>query len=107
MNLPLWRCHKEVHAAKILRVVEHRPEPGDSCVGACLFLEDPDAPGAIDTERAVMVSPEWLHKHNPLSGGYFVEYEDGYRSYSPASAFEKGYTRVYVYRGPAAGRGRG
>jgi hypothetical protein len=27
-------------------------------------------------------------------GGYYVVYEDGYKSFSPASAFENGYTRL-------------
>ncbi|MCK9988658.1 MAG: hypothetical protein AzoDbin1_05130 [Azoarcus sp.] len=27
-------------------------------------------------------------------GGYYVVYEDGYKSFSPAIAFESGYTRI-------------
>jgi hypothetical protein len=27
-------------------------------------------------------------------GGYFVVYDDGYTSYSPAAAFESGYSRI-------------
>lgn len=27
-------------------------------------------------------------------GGYYVVYEDGYESWSPAEAFEKGYTLI-------------
>jgi hypothetical protein len=30
----------------------------------------------------------------PLPGDYLVIYEDGYRSISPAKAFEDGYTRI-------------
>ncbi|EPJ3208563.1 hypothetical protein JGC44_21260 [Salmonella enterica subsp. enterica serovar Derby] len=29
--------------------------------------------------------------HQSEVGGYFVRYEDGYESYSPVEAFEKGY----------------
>ena len=33
-------------------------------------------------------------KHQPTVGGYYVVYKDGYKSFSPADAFESGYTRV-------------
>ncbi len=36
----------------------------------------------------------FLAKHNPEPGGYFVQYADGYKSFSPAQAFEEGYTRI-------------
>lgn len=76
-----YKCHKEVHADKIERIAgkygrEH---------GATLTL----ARGKV-----VEVSREYLDKHEPKTGGYYVVYEDGYSSYSPAEAFEKGYTRV-------------
>ncbi len=58
--------------------------------GALLF-EDP---GHHETTPIVNVSQEWLDKHKPEIGGYFVVYEDGYQSYSPAKAFEEGYTRL-------------
>lgn len=35
-----------------------------------------------------------MAKHKPVAGGYFVVYEDGYESFSPAKAFEEGYTRI-------------
>jgi len=44
--------------------------------------------------------PDWRLKqamdqeHNPQPGGYFVVYKDGYKSFSPAKAFEEGYTRI-------------
>lgn len=37
---------------------------------------------------------EYMQKHQPRAGGYFVVYKDGYESWSPAEAFEEGYTRV-------------
>lgn len=36
----------------------------------------------------------YVQKHAPKAGGYFVAYEDGYKSWSPAEAFESGYTRL-------------
>ena len=37
---------------------------------------------------------EYMHKHKPEVGGYYVVYEDGYKSFSPAKAFEDGYAAV-------------
>ena len=40
----------------------------------------------------VVCSAEWVFKYAPHVGGYFVRYKDGYESYSPAAAFEEGYS---------------
>ena len=40
------------------------------------------------------VGAEYVRKHNPQVGGYYVVHEDGYKSFSPADAFEGGYTRI-------------
>jgi hypothetical protein len=42
----------------------------------------------------VEVSLEYMRKHKPFAGGYYVRYADGYESFSPPAAFETGYTRV-------------
>ncbi len=38
------------------------------------------------------VEADYIKKHNPQVGGYFVVYLDGYKSFSPAAVFEEGYT---------------
>ena len=83
LNMPRYKCHKEVHAAKILQIL--RPVADQ---GAPLFL--------VLNNRCspVAVTKEWLAKHKPEAGGYLVMYKDGYTSYSPAAAFEAGYTMV-------------
>ncbi len=58
-----------------------------------------DVPGAIITPEDAgyapfAVSEEYIDKHNPQPGGYFVVYDDGYQSFSPAKAFEEGYTPI-------------
>jgi len=40
------------------------------------------------------VDGQYLRQHRPEVGGYYVVYKDGYKSYSPAKAFEEGYTRL-------------
>jgi hypothetical protein len=73
-----YRCHKVVQAAKITAV-----ELSDMGEGPTyLHLEN--------GERAQLPYP----KFDPKVGGYYVVYEDGYASYSPAEAFEAGYTEV-------------
>jgi len=41
-----------------------------------------------------VVKAAYMWKHQPVVGGYFVTYKDGYQSFSPAGAFEEGYSRV-------------
>ena len=85
--IPTYQCHKRVQALKIKAVLKN-PR------GYELHYED---------ERFVPreVSESWVVKCLPgdkgydhLIGGYVVWYEDGYVSWSPAAAFEAGYTAV-------------
>ena len=81
VEMPSYTCHKTVKASKI----RHVRYLGD--MGFEIYLEDID-----DT---LLVTNEWHDKHEVgnMTGGYIVEYKDGYISYSPAGAFEKGYTK--------------
>lgn len=77
--LPEYKCHKVVRAARI---------DGISLNGELGFEVEPGVLAFLQMSR------EWLDKHNPAVGGYFVVYEDGYMSYSPAKAFEEGYALI-------------
>lgn len=44
----------------------------------------------VDNEMAT-VPESYIAKHEPKIGGYYVQYEDGYSSFSPAETFEKAY----------------
>lgn len=81
-ELPKYQSHKKVWALKIKTISQNRTE-----AGAMLGFEE-------DGYGAIPVSAEYISKHSPCVGGYFVIYDDGYRSFSPAKAFEEGYTRV-------------
>ena len=72
-----YRSHKIVEAAKIENI-------GLGTAFSMLYLSS-------ETRR---MPNEWMEKHEPKIGGYFVCYPDGYESYSPAEAFEFGYTAV-------------
>lgn len=76
IQLPRYKCHKEVSALQIESVDGY----------ALAFTDSRYAP--------MYVGPAWIDKFNPQAGGYLVVYADGYRSYSPAKAFEEGYTLV-------------
>lgn len=80
-ELPRYQCHKVVRAGQI-RDIHYDPFGGSPTI---FFVE---AFGPI------RVSAGWCQKHEPVVGGYYVVYEDGYASFSPAAAFESGYTRI-------------
>jgi hypothetical protein len=111
-ELPRYQCHKEVRALKIAAITpEELPKfTGSICRGsimlgsACGFCErckherkyGPKL-GAVITPANQAYAPfevsgDYMHKHKPVVGGYFVIYEDGYQSFSPAKAFEDGYS---------------
>jgi hypothetical protein len=81
--LPRWKCHKEVQAAKIVAIWPGRK------LGA-----GPGATLAFEDGSWVSVGEDYMSKHRPAEGGYYVAYEDGYSSFSPAAAFEAGYTMI-------------
>lgn len=82
-QMPKYRCHKEVWALKIRDALLPTPMNGS---------------GRLVPENKVFepieVDAEYMQKHKPMPGGYYVVYEDGYKSFSPAAAFESGYTRI-------------
>lgn len=95
--LPLYTCHKQVRAVKIKEVVCHAH--ADPAVSIEEFAKTPEFTGGhiFPVEEGYAPIPfdaEYFRKHQPQAGGYYVVYEDGYCSYSPAAAFESGYTRV-------------
>ena len=78
--LPRYVCHKVVHAARILDIDDTPKRTG-------LLLQVEGLPERVEVDQA------YVAKHLPRTGGYFVVYEDGYQSWSPGEAFERGYNR--------------
>jgi hypothetical protein len=79
MDAPAYQCHKQVRALKIK----------DISAGAVDVIITPEGDYGF-----IVVQGDWVAKHKPEVGGYYVIYEDGYKSFSPAAAFESGYTLV-------------
>ncbi len=84
--MPEYKSHKKVWALKICEVASNATQEQESDGGAILCVEAGYAPIHVDRE--------YVAKHKPEAGGYYVVYADGYKSFSPAKAFEEGYTRV-------------
>jgi len=80
-EMPKYKCYKEVHALKIADI---RPEKD----GGVTIVPEDEGYGPF------LVDKDYVSKHAPQPGGYFVVYKDGYKSFSPADAFEEGYTRM-------------
>ena len=100
-EMPKYQSHKQVWALKIKTVAVHAS--GDTAVSDAEFQATDAFQGAHlitveDGYAPFHVSADWFRKHKPEAGGYYVVYEDGYKSYSPASAFEaqKGHGRSWV-----------
>lgn len=74
--LPRWKSHKIVEAFEIEEI--------RGVTQARL----------LGSGYSVFVSDEYIAKHHPAIGGYYVRYEDGYESWSPKEAFENGYSRI-------------
>jgi len=77
-EMPRYKCHKQVWALKIESI-------------------DFDSKTITPTNKdfsPFKVNADYLAKHKPESGGYYVVYNDGYQSFSPANAFEEGYSLV-------------
>ena len=83
-EMPRYKCHKDVHALKI-EAIETPKHPEMS--GAMIH------PAEIGYEP-FQVTDAFLAKHEPKVGGYYVVYEDGHTSCSPAKAFEEGYVKA-------------
>ncbi len=79
---PRFQCHKIVQAAPISFIGDVAGEP--------FILVKPY--GNHDTER-FMPTDRAMLSHAEL-GGYAVIYPDGFRSISPKTAFDAGYSKI-------------
>ena len=83
-NMPKYRCHKEVHALKIVSVTE-------TSVGIEIFFDG-------DYDSMTLMGDygrfRFRNKDSDFDLGYLVVYADGYQSWSPSDVFEEGYTLI-------------
>ena len=76
-----YQSYKVVEAFRILRIYEIGETDGN-----------PEHVALVAGETEVLVGTDYMVRHEPKVGGYYVLYPDGYESWSPAEAFEGGYT---------------
>jgi len=79
-EMPKYECHKTVHALKI-HMIE---AAGEDCI--LITPEGNFAPFETSTKD----------RPKPEAGWYFVQYEGGYTSFSPAKQFEDGYSLIQL-----------
>jgi len=88
-EMPKYKCHKEVWALKIKSIVRDSDKAREE-------QRETDGTAIITPEETAYapfkVDANYMHKHKPEVGGYYVVYADGYKSFSPAKAFEDGYS---------------
>jgi hypothetical protein len=84
VQMPKYRSHKEVWALKIAAF--EKLENGGLRITPA---EHGYAPFEVEAKFVPLHDPG-----RPQVGWYFVQYENGYKSFSPADAFENGYTRL-------------
>lgn len=113
-EMPRYQCHKKVWALKIASI-ENEKMPAfkkATCRGcfalnsACRNCERCDWEREHGPRMGATITPvesgyasfsvpaDYVVKHKPEPGGYYVVYDDGYKSFSPAKAFEEGYAKI-------------
>ena len=83
MEMPRYQSHKHVWALKIAAI-----EINQDTSATIAPADDRYAP--FDTKEGF--GERFKGSEDDL--GYFVQYQDGYQSWSPSKAFEEGYTRI-------------
>lgn len=83
-HMPVYICHKEVRALKIANVIH---EGTDTTTD-----ENPIVIVTFENEGFPPIKRNLRGKPTPEVGWYYIVYPDLYESFSPAKAFEEGYT---------------
>lgn len=85
--LPRWQSHKIIEGDRITEVIKVDQGEEPPLIRwrlACGVVVD------VSLALEGRVPPSEFS----ATGGYYVHYSDGYESWSPAGAFEEGYTRL-------------
>ena len=85
--MPKYKSHKVVWALKIKSISKELAEYREIDGSATITPEE-------ERYAPFKVSAEYMNKHQPEIGGYYVVYEHNYKSFSPADAFEAGNTLI-------------
>ena len=86
-EMPKYKCYKEVWALKIKSIDQGAWNTEKAEYNYVILPAD-------EGFASFTVDQDYIDRHKPEVGGYYVVYVDGYKSFSPAEAFETGYTRL-------------
>jgi hypothetical protein len=108
MNYPVYKCHKQVEAFQIAHITAQPMGTHADTVPEQRFVSVPREDGTVELlptashteyvlvdktgEFVAVVGDDYMGRTSVHTGGYFVQYADGYQSFSPQEAFEEGYT---------------
>ena len=87
-EMPKYQCHKKAWALKI-KLIKRDGEGEDRETDGSAWITPEE-----EDYAPIKIEHTYMKKHNPEIGGYYVCYEGGYKSYSPAKAFEDGYKLI-------------
>jgi hypothetical protein len=87
-EMPNYQSHKKVWALKIKSIVRDGEGENRESDGSAMITPEEEVYASFKVDH------EYMHKHKPQVGGYFVQYKGGYKSFSPAKEFEEGYTLI-------------
>ena len=87
-QMPNYQSHKKVWALKIKSIVRDGEGENRESDGSAMITPEEEVYASFKVDH------EYMHKHKPQVGGYFVKYKGGYKSFSPAKEFEEGYTLI-------------
>lgn len=87
-EMPKYECHKQVWALKIKNIVRDGEGENRESDGSAMITPEEAGYASFRVEH------DYVFKHKPEIGGYYVVYKDGYKSFSPAKAFEDGYVLI-------------
>ena len=100
MKFPTYRSHKTVEAFQIGSITPQQLGTHDNTIEEPRLIDG--IPVASKTEYLIVsedgqyhavVGDNFVMKHDPYIGGYFVRYKNGHESFSPADAFEDGHVQ--------------
>ena len=91
--LPRWQCHKQVWADQIVEARDWLAnDPQDTHYPAS--EKDTGIRLVLASKAFIIVHKDLIARGCPTVGDYYMQYDDGYESWSPATVFEEGYTRL-------------
>lgn len=97
VEMPKYKSSKTVWALKIKAVVfdyEQASKEGRETDGSATITPVDEGYAPFKVDHAYVSKHFRNRQRYEIVGGYYVVYNDGYKSWSPAQAFEEGYTKA-------------